>query len=166
MKPAASRFSARRISCHILPMPPFLARHLTPQRRALAAQFLRFGVVGVFGFLVDTATVYATRGALGLYAAGAAGYLVAVSGNWAINRAWTFRGHGEGTLLRQWALYLVANLGGLALNRGAFFALVTLSATCAAHPVLAIAAGSVSGMFANFHFARVVFAVKRAAGTG
>jgi putative flippase GtrA len=143
-----------------------LERLLTPQRRLLAVQFLRFGVVGVFGFLVDTATVYATRGLLGIYGAGAAGYLVAATGNWTVNRAWTFRGHGDGSLLRQWALYLLANLGGLALNRGAFFALVTLSPLCAAHPVLAIAAGSVCGIFANFHFARTVFAVKQTARTG
>jgi putative flippase GtrA len=145
---------------------PLPSRLLTPARRALLAQFLRFGVVGVIGFLVDTATVYATRGSLGLYGAGAAGYFTAASANWAINRAWTFRGHGGGTLWRQWALYLVSNLGGLALNRGAFFALITFSATCAATPVLAVAAGAVAGMFANFHFARIVFAVKHQAGSG
>lgn len=50
------------------------------------AQFLRFGTVGVAGFLVDTATVYATRGALGLYGAGMVAYLTAATANWLLNR--------------------------------------------------------------------------------
>ncbi len=137
------------------------ATFLSPSRRALLAQFLRFGTVGVLGLLVDTATVYATKGSIGLYGAGAAGYLVAASANWAMNRAWTFRGQGEGSLLRQWALYLLANLSGLVLNRGMFFLLVTFFPLCAAHPVIAVAAGSVSGMFANFHFSRAVFTARQ-----
>jgi hypothetical protein len=59
-------------------------------------QFLRFGVVGAIGFLIDTATVYAVRGSLGLYGAGLAGYVTAATGNWLLNRVWTFRGRGYG----------------------------------------------------------------------
>jgi putative flippase GtrA len=145
-------------------MSDVLRRHLTPERRAFAAQFLRFGVVGVFGLGVDTATVYAVKGTLGLYGAGAVSYFVAATANWLVNRAWTFRGHGEGSLLRQWALYLFANLGGLALNRGSFFLLITFSPFCAAIPAIPLAVGAVAGMFANFHLSRVVFAVRRPAG--
>ena len=140
-----------------------LTRLLTPSRQALAAQFLRFGVVGVIGFVVDAATVYATRGAIGLYGAGAAGYLVAATGNWLINRSWTFRADRGDSLLRQWALYLVANIGGLVLNRGAFFILITVSPLCAARPILPLVVGAVCGMFANFHLSRAVFAKRRQA---
>jgi putative flippase GtrA len=145
-------------------MNELLERLLPPRRRALLAQFLRFGTVGVLGFLIDTATVYATKGTIGLYGAGAAGYVVAATANWALNRAWTFRGHGEGPLLRQWALYLFANLGGLVLNRGAFFLLVSFSTVCADVPVIAVAAGAVCGMFANFHLSRAVFTARRRIG--
>ena len=122
----------------------------------LLAQFLRFGTVGTAGFVVDTATVYATRGALGLYGAGAVAYLIAATITWLFNRIWTFRGRGGGPAHRQWLVFLAANLLGFTLNRGTYFLLVTVSARCAEQPVLAVAAGAVAGMFVNFHLSRSV----------
>ena len=133
---------ARRDS--LVPMP----------RQALLAQFLRFGVVGVLGFLVDTATVYATKATLGLYGAGVLAFLVAASFNWALNRAWTFRGLGAGPRHRQWARFLAANAVGFVLNRGCYFILVTFSPICADNPVLAVAAGAIAGLFSNFTLSR------------
>ncbi len=125
---------------------------------ALVAQFLRFGVVGACGFVVDTATVYALRGTLGLYGAGMVSYLLAATSNWALNRVWTFRGQGSGPAHRQWARFMVANLAGFVLNRGTYAALVTWVPLCASQPVFAVAAGSVAGMFVNFGLSRrVVF---------
>ena len=124
----------------------------------LVAQFLRFGVVGACGFVVDTATVYALRGTLGLYGAGMVSYLLAATSNWALNRVWTFRGQGSGPAHRQWARFMVANLAGFVLNRGTYAALVTWVPLCASQPVFAVAAGSVAGMFVNFGLSRrVVF---------
>ena len=128
---------------------------LTP---ALVAQFLRFGTVGTIGFLIDTAIVYALRGSLGLYGAGMVSYLIAATSNWALNRAWTFRGQGSGPAHRQWARFLAVCLVGFVLNRGTYAALVTWIPLCAAQPVFAVAAGSVAGMFVNFALTRrVVF---------
>ncbi len=132
---------------------------MTPARIALLREFLRFGAVGTTGFLVDTAVVYAARGVLGLYGAGALSYFVAASWTWLLNRVWTFRGRGGGALHRQWAAFMVVNLVGLVFNRGAYGALVTWSETCRVHPVLAVAAGAVAGMFWNFALSRkLVFA--------
>ncbi len=125
-------------------------------RRPILGQFLRFGVVGTFGFLVDTATVYGLRAWLGLYGAGAAAYLTAASANWVLNRAWTFRGQGSLPAHRQWARFLAVNLIGFAFNRGTYFALVTWSALCAREPVFAVAAGGIAGLGLNFHFSRTV----------
>ncbi len=122
----------------------------------LLAQFLRFGTVGVAGFVVDTATVYATRGALGLYGAGAIAYLTAATATWLFNRIWTFRGRGSGPVHRQWLAFLAANLLGFTLNRGTYAVLVTFSVTCADEPVYAVAAGAIAGMFVNFHLSRSV----------
>ena len=125
---------------------------------ALVAQFLRFGVVGTCGFVVDTATVYALRGTFGLYGAGMVSYLLAATSNWALNRVWTFRGQGSGPAHRQWARFMLANLAGFVLNRGTYAALVTWVPLCASQPVFAVAAGSVAGMFVNFGLSRrVVF---------
>lgn len=131
------------------------ARQIAASARvALLAQFLCFGAVGVIGFGVDTATVYGLRGWLGLYGAGMVAYVVAASSTWTLNRAWTFRGRGSGPAHRQWALFLATNSGGFLLNRGAYAALIATSPLCVRYPVLAVAAGAVAGMFANFAAAR------------
>ncbi len=135
-----------------------LLRRLIPRawhgHLPVMAQFLRFGTVGAGGFVVDTATVYATKGALGLYGAGAVAYFTASTANWLFNRLWTFRGQGAGPAHRQWLNFLGANLLGFVLNRGTYFTLVTVSVVCARQPVLAVAAGVAVGMFLNFHLSR------------
>lgn len=123
---------------------------------------MRFGVVGASGVPVDAATVYACRMTMGIYGAGAVAYLVAATWTFAFNRLWTFRDHAHGAIWRQWLAFLGANLTGMVLNRGTFFLLVTFSVTCAAYPVLAVAAGAIAGMFANFVASRrLVFRAKR-----
>ena len=138
-------------------VPRLLRAALTPQRQLLARQFARFGTVGVAGAIVDVATVYAAKAALGLYFAGLLAYAAAVTTTWALNRAWTFAGRGRGGgLLRQWLLFVGANGVGFMLNRGTFFVLVTLLPFCARYPVFAILAGAGAGMFANFNLSRSV----------
>ncbi len=135
-----------------------LRRHATPERVRVFRQFLKFGVVGVMGFIVDTSVVYALRYRLGLYGAGLVAFLVAVTANWVLNRLWTFRGQGSLKLHQEWARYVLANLGGFVLNRGTYAILVTFVAICAEQPVLAVAGGSIAGMGVNFVLSRrVVF---------
>jgi putative flippase GtrA len=131
-----------------------LERSVSPSQRLIIVQFLRFGTVGGIGFLVDTATVYGLRHILGLYGAGLIAYVIAATGNWALNRIWTFRGHGSGPAHRQWAMFMLTNLAGFVLNRGAYILLVTFVAAATRQPVIATAAGAVAGMFANFSLSR------------
>ncbi|MBV8398386.1 MAG: GtrA family protein [Acetobacteraceae bacterium] len=127
---------------------------LSRLRDSLVAQFLKFGVVGAVGFVFDTATVYALRHAVGLYGAGIASYFVAVTVTWGLNRVWTFRGRGHGPAHREWLRFASANSLGFLLNRGTYAALVTTVPICAEQPVLAVAAGSLAGMFVNFGLSR------------
>lgn len=140
---------------------PVLLRLLGPSRAALAQEFLRFGVVGTIGFVTDTATLYAALAlGSGLYLGRAISYLVGATTTWLLNRVWTFRHRAAGgSVRRQWALFLLVNLGGFILNYGTYAALVTWWPLAAAHPILGVAAGSVAGMFANFFLSRaIVFA--------
>lgn len=133
-----------------------LARLLGPKRAALAQEFLRFGVVGTIGFLVDTGVLYGAiwLGA-GLYLGRAISYVTAATTTWALNRAWTFRGRGSGAPIhRQWALFVVVNLGGFTLNYGTYAAMVATMPFVAANPIIGVAAGSIVGMFANFALSR------------
>lgn len=137
-------------------LPAPLRRMADAARLRLLAQFLRFGVVGTFGFVVDTACVYALRHALGLYGAGAVAYVVAASANWLLNRVWTFRGQGGGPAHRQWARFLAVNMIGFVLNRGAYAVLIATVPLAAEQPVIATAAGALAGMVVNFVLSRTM----------
>ena len=130
-------------------------RQISAGQMRLLAQMMQFGTVGVAGFLVDTAVVYAALPALGLYAAGAFAYAVAVTTTWWLNRIWTFRGLGTPRPMhQQWLRFVLANLPGLCLNLGTYFSLVATIPLCASFPVIAVAAGAVAGMTANFVLSR------------
>lgn len=137
-------------------LPPPATRWATAARITTAAQFLMFGTVGTVGFLVDTATVYTLRHALGLYGAGAVAYCVAATVTWILNRVWTFRGRGSGAAHHQWARFLLVNLGGFVLNRGTYATLITFVPLCADEPVFAVGAGAIAGMFLNFSLSRAM----------
>jgi putative flippase GtrA len=112
-------------------------------------------VVGTIGFVVDTTVLYAGLAlGLGLYGGRAVSYLVAATTTWALNRLWTFRGRGDGPVHQQWALFLLVNLIGFAMNYGTYAALIEFVPMVAAHPVLGVAAGAIAGMFGNFVLSR------------
>lgn len=163
--PACQRALARRpglryCAAMTRPVPP--RAFLTPARRRTVQQFLRFGVVGFAGFLVDTAAVYSLKDHTGLVPAGLLAYLAAATATWAGNRAWTFAGPQPGSAVRQWFVFLAANGLGFVLNRGTFMLLVLLVPLCATYPVLAVLAGVAAGLGANFHLSRrVVFRAAR-----
>jgi putative flippase GtrA len=132
-----------------------LSRHLlAPERLRLLRQFVQFGLVGLIGFVADTATVYALRGPLGLYGAGLVSYVVAATVTWVFNRIWTFRGQGSGPWHHQWIRFLLATLLGAVLNRGTYFVMIAAWPVAAAYPVIAVFGGAVAGMFANFAMVR------------
>lgn len=122
----------------------------------LFRQFLQFGVVGTVGFLVDNAFVYTAHYlfGIGLILAGLLSFFVAATGNWFLNRIWTFKGASTGRLHHEWLRYLGTNAIGFVLNRGVYIALIATTAICVAHPVLALAAGSVAGLGVNFVMSR------------
>ncbi|WP_235035610.1 GtrA family protein [Roseomonas sp. 18066] len=131
-----------------------MRRLLSPGQRALIGQMLRFGVVGTLGFLVDTGVLYAAlQLGAGLYLGRVFSYVAAATGNWALNRAWTFQATGA-PAARQWALFLAVNLVGFAVNYGTYALLVGHLPLAAAHPVLGVAAGSLAGMAGNFLLSR------------
>lgn len=141
------------------PLPVPLDRLLPARHRALAAEFLRFGVVGTAGFVVDTAVLYAALAlGAGLYGGRVLSYLAAATCTWALNRAWTFRRAartgGRAAMGRQWALFVAVNLVGFAANYGTYALLVANVPLVAADPVYGVAAGAIAGMGGNFLLSR------------
>ncbi|WP_215746637.1 GtrA family protein [Gluconobacter sp. P1C6_b] len=134
-----------------------LSRIFHPSNRPeIIDQFLRFGAVGGLGFLVDWGTVSLLRAPLGLTAATLIAYFVAATENWFLNRFWTFRlsaGSNQHMVL-QWLRFLLANSFGFLLNRGMVFLLYATVPLTVRHPVIALAAGALCGMIANFNLSR------------
>lgn len=119
-------------------------------RLGFSEPFIRFGFVGVLGFVWDSGTVYALRPFINLYAAGTCGFLVAGTLNWLLNRLWTFRSIQHAPAHVQWTKFLASNSLGFVFNRGTFFLLITLSPMVAAHPIIGIASGSIVGLGFNY----------------
>ncbi len=112
-------------------------------------QFIRFGLVGTVGFVVDTAVLYAARPWLGLYLGRVLSFIAAVLSTWLLNRRFTFQAsqlsvHQEG--LRYFALMVIG--GGV--NYAAYALCLQLFSLAHDYPILAVAAGSLSGMLVNF----------------
>lgn len=127
---------------------------LPERHRAAGGEFLRFGLVGAFGFCLDVAAVYALIPSLGLYGAGAVAYFIVASINWALNRFWTFGGRTHRAAHTQWLRFLAVNLFGFMLNRGAYSLLLVAFVLPRHYPVLAVAAGAASGFLVNFLLSR------------
>ncbi|MBL6079821.1 GtrA family protein [Belnapia sp. T18] len=122
----------------------------------MVGEFLRFGTVGVAGFLVDAGVLTAGIAlGTGPWLGRLLSYLAAATTTFALNRAWTFRSsRQEGGLGRQWLLFLLVNVLGFLCNYGTYAALLAGVPLVAAHPVIGVAAGSVAGLAANFFMSR------------
>lgn len=119
----------------------------------LIGEALRFGLVGVAGYVVDVSVlVVLVRLGIDPFAARVPSFLAAASCTWFLNRQFTFRPPptGAAPMRRQWALFLVLMLPGAALNYGTYA--VLLAEWELAQRVLAIpvAAGALAGMALNF----------------
>lgn len=113
-------------------------------------RLLLFGLVGVVGFVVDTAVLYALRGFAGLYTGRVFSFLAAAFTTWVLNRSLTFHDRRSGTSRRsEFAIYLVLMLGGGGVNYGVYAAMISRYEFVGAHPVIGIAVGSLAGMFVN-----------------
>jgi putative flippase GtrA len=124
------------------------------ERRRMAVQLVQFGIIGTIGFCWYTAIEYAATPFVGPYVGGLAGFVVAASSNWLLNRYWTFRHLPRAPLHRQWAMFLAANSVGSAVNLGINFSLIATVPFCRAHLVLPIMIGTLCGMVFNFSASR------------
>ncbi len=123
----------------------------------MLAHFVKFSLVGLVGFVVDSGVLVVLLAAgLDPLSGRLCSYLVAASGTWYCNRHFTFRDRRSGATTRQWLGFLAANSLGAIVNYGTFAALVLVEATVARHPVLGVAAGSIMGLACNFTLSRAV----------
>lgn len=133
---------------------------MSPVNTAALRKFFLFGIAGGAGFVVDTAVLYALKGALGPYGARVISFLVAVVATWLINRSFAFRAQrGEHLpIWREFLHYLGAMILGGAVNYAVYAVLVATIPLFAEYLILAVAGGVAAGMVVNFLLAdKLVF---------
>jgi|GEM_PF-530724 putative flippase GtrA len=136
----------------------FAAKEQTqiPYWRKTAHQFFKFGVVGVVGFIVDTAMLYFGINALGLgrIAAGMFSFPFSVTSTWIGNRLYTFRDAPPMPPAKQLAKFAFVCAIGIVFNRGTYSLLVSTIPFVYDYPVIGLLGGTAAGMFFNFFASR------------
>ena len=90
----------------------------------LFLKFLKFGVVGASGVVVDFGITWICREKLRLnqYLANSLGFALAVVNNYVLNRIWTFNSE-DPAIATQFGKFLIAAMIGLAINNGIIYLL-------------------------------------------
>lgn len=89
---------------------------------SILLKFIKFGLVGFIGLIVDFGVTWLCKEKLGLqkYLSNSIGFLVAASSNYYLNRIWTFYSQ-EPEILMQYGKFLLISTIGLALNNWLLF---------------------------------------------
>lgn len=130
--------------------------------RSLKNEFVFFSLSGVAGFIVNAGIVFSlTKAGFDPFSSQAIAFSIAVTTTWLINRRFTFAHYANQNWIREWMHYVVANSIGAVVNNATYVALVLSMAQFSREPVLAVAAGSIAGLFFNFIASRtLVFRVR------
>ena len=119
------------------------------------SQFIRFGIVGAGGYVVDASVLalmlYAVR--LDPYTSRVVSYLAAATFTWTGNRYLTFadqRAHGLKGIAREWATFLAANAIGGLVNVGLYATLVRYAPPPVSNYFVAQLFGVLAGLVFNF----------------
>lgn len=80
-------------------------------------KFIRFGIVGTIGFVIDFSITYLLKEKLKVnrFVANSFGFSLAVINNYLLNRYWTFQNYSP-NVLKEFSLFLLVCLVGLLLN--------------------------------------------------
>ena len=118
---------------------------------------LRFGLVGVIGFLVDAGWLAVLLGTAGPYWGRLASFSIAVLVTWACNRSFTFADRKSGlSRVREFRRYFAAMLAGGAVNYVTYALIVLAFGSTGWVPFIGLAVGSLAGMAINLTLASLV----------
>lgn len=90
--------------------------------KELLLKFIKFGIVGVSGVVVDFGLTWLLKEKLRLnqYIANSTGFMCAVFSNYILNRIWTFHSH-DSAVGMQFAKFFVVALVGLGMNNALIY---------------------------------------------
>lgn len=127
-------------------------------RNEMVVSFIKFGMVGASGFIVDITIFTLLHNVAGIGSALARGmaYWVAATWNWFLNRSFTFSSAEKDPHGSQWSKYLLMCLVSFFPNWGTFAILTNSFEFFEQYNQLALVAGVAAGMIFNFIGARFV----------
>jgi putative flippase GtrA len=133
-------------------------------------QFIRFGIVGGIGFVVDAGLLHLLLLAdFGYYGGRLVSFLAAATTTWILNRSFTFRREGapaggpdRAHPAGEWLAYIGLMVVGGLVNYGTYAAAIEASDLVRAHPALGVALGSIAGMALNFWSAKTIIFERKA----
>lgn len=96
--------------------------------RGKLLQMVKFGIAGASGLLIDFAITWLCKERLGwnFYLANIAGFLVAVTNNYFINRRWAFASNSKNIGI-QFTKFLLVSVIGILLNTACIYTLHQLA---------------------------------------
>ena len=108
--------------------------------RALLFKFLKFGVVGASGMVVDFGVLYLMRNVAGLpdLWANTISFTCAATSNYFLNRIWTFCSH-ERQVGVEYLKFLLVSVVGLGINNGVLYLSSLLFPEAYSHGTFALA---------------------------
>jgi putative flippase GtrA len=119
-------------------------------------QFIRFALVGAGGFLVDAGVLYlALYLGFGYFTGRAISFICALCATWLFNRYFTFTDRSEIPVATEAAKYFIAMSLGGAANYIAYSLVILEFNHTELLPLIAVAVGSIAGMFFNFFSAKL-----------
>ena len=125
-------------------------------RALLRSPFVRFGLVGAGGFIVDETILAILHYAIGIdrYSARAVSIFCAATFTWWGNRNLTFAEHaatgGPLVLVREWFRFMLANGIGALANYATYTICVSFAPSPLDNPLVATAVGVGIGLIFNF----------------
>lgn len=92
--------------------------------KAFFFKFLKFGIVGFSGLIVDFGVTYLFKEKLKIhkYISSSLGFIVATATNYTLNRLWTFNNHDPNAAV-QFGKFFMVSLLGLAISNGLIYLL-------------------------------------------
>lgn len=122
--------------------------------RDLLLKFLKFGVVGFTGMLVDFGVTFIFKEWIKVqkYVANAIGFTVAASTNYVLNRSWTFHSH-DPHIAVQFSKFFFVSLLGLGINTFVIWAITKkFKSNFYFAKLIAIGVVTIWNFFANLAF--------------
>ncbi len=80
-------------------------------------KFLKYGIVGFSGMVIDFSITFLLKEKLKIhrYAASSAGFIVAATSNWILNRLWTFESSNP-KIFTEYSTFIIISVLGLGVN--------------------------------------------------